>query len=97
MYIPLPISLRISVPRDPPANPLEIPLPVRRTIPWPGPRLKMSELDVPLRLGERIDSETRPASQQVMRLLRTVPFRSTVVRSVQLIQTRQLTAPRMLG
>jgi hypothetical protein len=46
-----------------------------------------------LRLGERVDSATGPASQQVMRMLRTVPLRSTVVRSVQLRQTRQRTGP----
>jgi len=45
---PLPISLPISAGRDPPAYPLEIPLPVRRTIPWPGPRFKLNELEVPL-------------------------------------------------
>jgi len=50
-----------------------------------------------LRLGEQVDSETGPADQQVLRMLRTVPFRSTVVRSVQLIQTRQRTGPRILG
>ena len=69
------------------------PRPVRRTIPWPGQQLTRTNSMCRLRLGERVDSATGPASQQVMRMLRTVPFRSTVVRSVQLIQTRQRTGP----